>query len=187
MPQVIDYQNSFIYQLKCNDINILDTYVGASCDWIERGYKHKSCCNNENTNKYNFYVYQFIRNNGGWANWTMFKICDYPCETRFERDAEERRYIELLGATLNKAIPTRTNKEYRDDNKEHIKIAKKEYRDKNKQKLLDQKKEYRDKNKQKISEQKKVYYQAKKQAKLNKLNEYEVVATIDDEYNIIEI
>ena len=85
---------------------------------------------------------------------------------RLERDAEEMRYLELLGATLNKAIPTRTDKEYRQDNKEQISEQKKIHYENNKEKRIEQVKVHYTNNKQKISEYKKAYYQLKKQEKL---------------------
>ena len=41
--------------------------------------------------------------------------------------ARERYYFESLKATLNKLIPSRTNKEYYEENKEELKERNKEY------------------------------------------------------------
>ena len=38
-----------------------------------------------------------------------------------ELEKQERYYIEMLKPSLNITIPQRTDKEYRDDNKEHLK------------------------------------------------------------------
>ena len=51
----------------------------------------------------------------------------------------ERYYIEDLKPTLNKQIPTRTNKEYKQENKEQIKEQRKEYIELNKEKIYTKK------------------------------------------------
>jgi len=152
MPKNSDYSKSFIYKIVCNDINITEIYVGASCDWIKRKAAHKSSCTNEKSRAYNTYVYQFIRQNGGWQNWTMLKICDFVCNNRFERDVEERQFIELLHAELNKAIPTQTQQEYNDTHKETISDHKKEYYQTNKETVKESVKQYYNKNKKTIHE-----------------------------------
>ena len=161
MPKTSDYSKSFIYKFVCNDITITEIYVGASCHWVKRKAQHKSSCNNEKNKKsYNLYVYQFMRENGGWDNWTMLKICDYPCETRFDRDIEERRHIELLCSTLNKAIPTRTDKEYKDANKIIIAGKNKVYKENNKIIIAEKNKVYKERNKEKINRQRAVLLKA---------------------------
>ena len=149
MPKHSDYKNAFIYKFVCNDIFVINIYVGSSVNWVQRKASHKSICNNENDIGYNKYLYQFIRENGGWANWSMIKICHFPCDTRFQLEAEERRYIELLKADLNKYIPTRTKKEWIVDNKEKIADYKKNYYIDNKEKVVDYQKNYRVENKEK--------------------------------------
>jgi hypothetical protein len=53
--------------------------------------------------------------------------------TKYEVHKLERQYIELYkGKSVNKVIPTRTSKEYRDDHKEERKGYQKNYRNENK-------------------------------------------------------
>ena len=41
MPKVpIDYQNTIIYQLKCNDDNITEVYVGSTTNFLKRRQTH---------------------------------------------------------------------------------------------------------------------------------------------------
>ena len=124
MPKSANYSKGFIYKFVCNDVSIPNIYVGSSTDFTKRKSSHKSCCNNEGNAKYHLYVYQFMRENGGWENWTLLKICDYPCQNKFELELEERRYMELLKSDLNKVKPGRTKKEYRDEHKEKIQTQK---------------------------------------------------------------
>lgn len=108
MPRIaIDYNNVIMYKIVCNDINITDIYIGHTTNFTKRKAAHKSICNNSN-----LYVYQFIRDNGGWNNWNMVMIEKYPCTCKLDATKRERELLEELNATLNKQIPSRTSKEY---------------------------------------------------------------------------
>ena len=75
MPRLpISYQNTVIYKLVCNDLNVPYTYVGHTTDFTKKKYAHKYSCNNVKDKSYNFKVYQTIRENGGWVNWTMLMV-----------------------------------------------------------------------------------------------------------------
>ena len=114
------YQNGLIYKLCSKDPTIKDCYVGSTCNFTKRKNRHKYSCHNEKDIAYKFYVYQFIRDHGGWENWDMIELIKYPCETKRELALKEREYFEMLGGTLNKQIPTRGWKEYYQNKKEII-------------------------------------------------------------------
>ena len=153
MPKkAVDYSKCVIYKIVCNDVNITDCYVGHTTNFTKRKNQHKNNCNNPSSNSYNFNVYKFIRENGGWINWSMVMVEEYNCSSNIQACAKERHYIELLKATLNKSIPNRTIIEYRKDNKEIIAKKKKEFYSKNKEKVLVKCKEYRENNRDKIIE-----------------------------------
>ena len=80
-------------------------------------------------------MYNTIRNNEGWENWSMIEIEKYPCNDINEACSRERYYYELLNAKLNTNYPTRNGKEYYQDNKEYKKEYSKEYREYNKIKI----------------------------------------------------
>ena len=159
---VKDYKNTVIYKLICNDTSITDSYVGHTTDFHVRRGCHKTCCHNQKSEAYNFAVYKFIRTNGGWENFTMIELCKYPCNSAREAELEERRFIELLNCTLNKQKPTRSQKEWREDNKEYNKEYKKEWYENNKQKIAEQGKKYNTDNKEKITAYKKEWYNTNK-------------------------
>jgi len=144
-----------VYKLCCNDTDITEEYIGSTKNFNRRRTQHKSVCNNENNNAYNYYVYEFIRSNGGFDNWRMIQLEVVNYETRRDLEAFERKWIEQLKPKLNKIIPTRTGKEYREQHKDKIK----EYREDNKDKI----KEYYEQNKDKIKEQQKEYYENNKE------------------------
>lgn len=115
----IDYSNTTIYKLCCNDPEITDVYVGHTTDFTCRKHRHKYRCNTGKDKAYNLYVYQFIRDNGGWDNWSMIEIERISCIDGNDVLKQERRCIELLGATLNKQVPSRTKHEYDMSRKEY--------------------------------------------------------------------
>ena len=135
------YQNGSIYKLCCRDPTIKDCYVGSTCNFTKRKWGHKSKCNNEKDIAYNFNVYKFIRDHGGWDNWDMIELIKYSCNTKRELELKEREYLELLGATLNKNIPSRSHKESADacyqKNKKEMREIHKAYREANKEELYE--------------------------------------------------
>jgi hypothetical protein len=74
-------------------------------------------------------------------NWDMIMVEKYPCNDKLELLKKEREVFETLKATLNSEIPSRTQKEYKLDNKETIKEKKKQYHLDNKETINQQRKE----------------------------------------------
>lgn len=136
------YKNGVIYKLcHCNDLENENIYIGSTTNFRTRKNNHKKCCNNENCEEYNRLVYQFIRNNGGWSEWKMIPIEKYPCNGKEELKIRERYYIEFFKSKLNKQMPSRTKKQYRNDNKEIILEKKKLYFNANKEIISEKRKE----------------------------------------------
>ena len=160
------YDKSIIYKLCCKDPSITDIYIGSTTNFKSRKYQHKIVCNNQNGENYLCYKYVFIRDNGGWENWDMVQIKEFKCENKRELEAEERKIIEQTGATLNKIMPTRTDKEWREKNKDTIKEYRKQYYEKNKDEINKNQKEYRkqyyEKNKDEINKKRRELYKKKK-------------------------
>jgi len=159
-----------IYKLCCLDPEITDVYVGSTRSWRQRKSMHKSRCNNETSECYNSHVYQFIRGNGGWENWDMVSLYTGQFESKLELLRKEREYLEQLGATLNKLIPSRRLQPTEAD-KEHIREYHKQYREQHKEQFLEKSKLYRERNKEQISTKKKQYYERKKEHFLKKKQE----------------
>ena len=102
----IDYANGLQYKIVCNDPAITDCYNGSCCSFKDRKKNHKSKSNNPNCNEYNFKVYRFIRENGGWDNWTFIQLEIFPCNSKQELVAREREIFDVLKPTLNTRSPT---------------------------------------------------------------------------------
>jgi hypothetical protein len=120
----INYNNTIIYKIVCNDLTVLNLYVGHTTDFTKRKYAHKQACNNEKDKSYNLKVYKMIRESGGWDNFTILEIEKYPCLDGNEARLRERYWYELLNANMNVHVPTRTYKEYQllyiENNKEKL-------------------------------------------------------------------
>ena len=132
MPRLpINYNNTVMYKIVCNDLNIKDLYIGHTCDFVRRKSKHKYSCTNENSPDYNYKVYVVIRKNRGWNNWSMVEIEKYPCVDANEARTRERYWYELLHPNLNGQCPGRTRNEtiksYTENNKENVQESKKKY------------------------------------------------------------
>ena len=137
-----DYSKGIIYKIKHNeDYDDENIYIGSTCGIIKRRCHHKTCCNNQNNPKYNKPLYKYIRENGGWDAFILIKIHDYKCNSKNELKVEERRMIDMLKPKLNKCIPTRSQKEWYEDNKEVILEKNKKYREANKEVIAEKKKE----------------------------------------------
>jgi len=167
------YENSVIYKLKHNeDYDDLNIYIGSTTNFKNRKNQHKSRCYNENCKDYKMKIYQFIRDNGGWNEWVMIAIQEYPCNSKRELLIKERYYIDLLRPRLNINIPTRTFKEWYGDNKEKIIENIREYYENNKEKITEYNKEYRDANKEYYKEKHKEYRENNKEYLKEKKKEY---------------
>lgn len=105
MPKVpIDYSNTIIYKIVCKDINIKECYVGQITNFDKCKGCHKQRCNNINNKYYNLFVYQFIRENNGWDNWSMIEVEKFNAIDKLDAHKRERYWIETLQSTLNKEL-----------------------------------------------------------------------------------
>jgi hypothetical protein len=98
----IDYSNTIIYKIYCNDATITDIYVGHTTHFIQRKYQHK-VLSNESKNVLK--IYKTIRENGGWDNWSMVEIAKYNCNDSTEARIKEQIHYEELHASLNSCAP----------------------------------------------------------------------------------
>ena len=121
MPKIpIDYSKTVMYKIVCNDLDIKDVYVGNTTEFTKRKAEHKAGCCKENHKEYSKMLYQFIRENGGWDNFSMLEIEKFPCADGNEARARERYWFEELKATLNKVRPSITKEEKHEWKKEEI-------------------------------------------------------------------
>jgi hypothetical protein len=166
-----DYQKGKIYKITSGDL----TYIGSTCEpTLARrlaghvgDYKQWKKGNRDKVNS-------FILIETGQYEITLIEL--FPCGSRDELNARERFHIET-NVCVNKVIPCRTPKEYREThteekstrmkdyyqvNKEFLKERSKSYKEENKEKIKETKRLYREANKDKIKEYKKEHYQKNK-------------------------
>jgi len=151
MPRTaIDYSKISIYHFVCKDHQITSTYVGSTTHFVNRKDSHKSSCNNPNKKGHHLKIYTFIRENGGWDNWTMIEIEKYPCKDNNEARAREQYWIEQQQNKLNSNNAVYNDKKY-----------KKEYRQKNNQVVCNYHRERYNANKETVLERRKEIYESK--------------------------
>jgi len=115
MPKVkIDYSNTIFYRILCNDTSVNDLYIGHTTNFVQRKYAHKQGCINPKSVNYNCKLYNVIRDNMGWDNWTMEIIAFHNCEDLMAAKKQEQQYFEEYKATLNSIEPSPTRKPKRE-------------------------------------------------------------------------
>jgi hypothetical protein len=145
MPKTnINYSKTIIYKIACNDLSITECYVGSTTEFTKRKHMHKSRCCNSECEGHNFKVYEFIRENGGWSNWSMIPVEQFEqCKNNLDKLQRERYWIEQLNAKLNMVLPgalievgkSEYNKEYSQKNRENMTEYQRKYVEKNKDKF----------------------------------------------------
>jgi len=160
MPrEAMDYSKCVIYKIICNDSMVTECYVGHTNNFVKRKYQHKSSCNTMDCK-----IYKMIREHGGWDNWTMTPICEYPCENHVQACIKEEEYRIELQASLNNnkcyigLSRDKYKKEWAEEHKEQMLEHQKKRYQKNKEQILEKHKEYRESNKEILSEKRKKLY-----------------------------
>ena len=159
----INYDEPHFYRIVCRDLDIKECYVGHTTDFYSRKCRHKCNCHNTNSEHYTLYVYEFIRENGGWENWDMILIEIEKCNNELEARAREKYYIEMFKSSLNSIKRPYVSeeekkelyKEYSDEHREEILEQKKEYWQNNREERLEYRHEYYERERDNILERKK--------------------------------
>jgi len=148
-----DYTNAKIYKIWSPHGE--EIYIGSTTQRLYKRLNHHKCAR-DCSSKILFENYDDVR---------IELIENFPCNNKEELNKKEGEYIRNNDC-INKVIAGRTQKEYREDNKEKMK----EYCEDNKEKIKEQRKEYRENNKEKIreytennKEKRKEYYENNKQ------------------------
>jgi hypothetical protein len=158
----IDYSKTIIYKIVCKDLDVKCCYTGHTTNMTKRKNKHKSDCNNETSAKHNLKVYQTIRDNRGWDNFSMLQIEEFPCKNIHEASARERFQYENIRSNMNSQVPGRNYNEWYVDNRTErllqkknqakISLYQKKHYEENQEKILERVKEYKISNSEKIKE-----------------------------------
>ena len=166
------------YEIKCRDETITDTYIGSTTNFNNRKKTHKYRCNTEGKGHHTK-LYTYIRENGGWDNFTMTEIDRHECINKEDAEAHEQMLIEQKNASLNTRMAHRSQEAkieqnkilcsayYEAHRKEQLKKAA-EYREANIELLRQRQQEYRDNNRELTNQQAR---ESKARAKAKKLKE----------------
>jgi hypothetical protein len=175
------YHNGRIYKIVCGDL----TYIGSTCQPLSKRLaqhrvNYKGWKNEKARNVSSFRLFEI-------GEPTIVLIETIKCENKEELFRRERHYIEIIEC-VNKAIPTRTTKEYyvqnankikeyqtanadkikeyqkqyREQNSDNIKENQKQHREQNSDKFKENQKQYNEKNSDKIKEYQKQYREQNK-------------------------
>ena len=149
-----DYKDGKIYKIVCDNTGL--TYYGSTCEkhLSRRLSRHRNNYSDYLKNPENNFCTSFKILEGG--NYSIVLVEHYPCNSKEELLQRERFYIEN-NECVNRNIPTRTYKEYWDDNKERLLVLKKEYRQKNEDILKLKYKDYYQSNKLRIKQRREKY------------------------------
>jgi hypothetical protein len=179
---MVNYELGKIYKLVCNETGM--TYFGSTAQSTlsKRLGQHKSTYEGYKKGmKVSCTSFKILEN----GNYEIILVEDYPCERKEQLIARERWYIEN-NECCNKEVPGRTDKEYREENKEKLaewhkkyweenkeKLAEinKKWREENKEKLAEKGKKWREENKEKLAEKNKKYWEENKEKLAEKKNE----------------
>ena len=174
MPRVqIDFSKTIIYKIvHKEDPDNHESYTGHTTEFTKRKNCHKIACLNPADKKHHLKIYQYIRENGGWDNFIMLEIEKYPCNDGNEARARENYWYNELKSKLNTYVPSRTQKQYNQDNHDKLSEWKKQYRQDNRDKISEKGKQYRQDNRETILEKNKQYYQDNRDEILEKRNQY---------------
>jgi predicted GIY-YIG superfamily endonuclease len=98
---MIDYSKTIIYRLYCKDTSIKEIYVGYTTDLRGRLKVHRSVCLVNTHKSHNQRTYTFIREHGGWDNWTYEILEEFSCNSKTEARNKEREWFDKLQPELN--------------------------------------------------------------------------------------
>lgn len=165
MPRLaMDYSKTVIYHFVCQDKAITCSYVGSTTNFVKRKCGHKTVCHNEKLPEYKLKLYQTIRDNGGWTNWSMVPLEEFACENSTQQVMREQYWIDQIKPELNcynafvteedlKEYNKERRKIYCDTHKEQIKI----YHETHKEEIREYRKKYEKEHAEEISQRQKKY------------------------------
>jgi len=96
-----------IYKIECRDPTVKEKYIGQTVCFDDRRESHFLASLYKPLK-----LYDFIREHGGWKNWRMVRVKEYPhCFVDGEElDKLEWYWWKLLGGELNSLIPGDTKR-----------------------------------------------------------------------------
>lgn len=153
-----------IYKITCDSLPDY-VYVGSTTNFIKRKCYHRDYSNKyDETDKHAKYkVYQIIRENGGWDNWSMVPVEEFKCDTIQQARIREQHWLEELKANMNSRNAFTDKRTYFESRRELKADYDAYYREVNAYRRKAQKADYYQRNKDEINRRRKERYNQKKQ------------------------
>ena len=102
MPRTsIKYSNTNFYKVVSKDLNTKHCYVGYTTDFRRRATERSRKRLLPLLNSPNSMLYDFVKKNGGWANFEMVLLETRKCDGVLDAQRIRRTFIEELNATLH--------------------------------------------------------------------------------------
>jgi len=166
-----NYSNGVIYKIIQRN-GEGQIYIGSTCVLKNRVRQHKSSCTCETSPHHQLPVYQHIRANGGWINWEIQILEEYPCESKAELEIRERYWIEKERPSLNEKRPARAvlaggkkeaERQWRKENADRMREYQRQYRQENADTIREYKRQWNEDHKEALRERKREYYHEHKE------------------------
>ena len=181
----VNYNNTVIYMIYKPDSD-LNTYVGHTTNFKKRVTNHRTRYNGKDFPYCNLQLYDYMRENGQFDEWTFEIITEYPCNSKREAEKKEQHFIDLFKSELNSMKAYTSSEDANIRSKKYRKV----YYDNHTEEILSKNKKYRDVHKDEIAITKKNYYENNKEEILSKHKKYyeihkEEIAITQKKYNEI--
>jgi len=130
--RMVNYEKGKIYKMVNN--KDAQVYIGSTTHSLaSRKGKHKFNAKSEKLkNQMNYSHWNMI----GWEHVDIILLENYPCKSKEELHARERYWIEREKPCLNLQLPTRSQEEYLETNKEYFLKFQREYYQTHKDEIL---------------------------------------------------
>ena len=149
-----DFKQGKIYCLRSHQTD--DVYIGSTCQPLsKRKVNHRINYKRWKNGKDSYYTsFELIKYDDCYIE--LLEEC--PCDNKNQLERREGQLIREMNC-VNKVVAGRTQKEWREDNKEQKKKYNKKYREEHKEQIKEQKKKYHEEHK----EQRKKYNEEHKE------------------------
>ena len=129
---MVNYQNGKIYKIW--DVAFTKCYIGSTCEDIKKRYtRHKENYHRYKNGKYHYVSVYDLFDEFGIENCKIVWEEDFSCGSKKELEKREG-LIQKENDCINKRVAGRSDKEWRIDHKEHVKLVAKSYRENNPEK-----------------------------------------------------
>lgn len=87
---MVNYQNSVIYMICCDDLNVRKFFMMYTTNVQNTSCLFKANCIHNYAQSYYSPMYRYIRNHGGYENWSIVIVEEFPCDDLI--DLRERTF-----------------------------------------------------------------------------------------------